>query len=264
MVKTKLMLALAVASLTAGQCLAWGKKGHDVTACIAEHHLTAKAKACVTAALDGRSMVYWANWLDDASNNIAGYEHTKSWHYKDVDEGKTPDTQTPAKDGDVVRAINEQAARLRTHSLSHEEEAMALKMIIHFVGDMHQPMHMGHVTDLGGNQWKVKYFGRETNLHSVWDTNLIDGVHNWSYSEWQQQIDLCSPAEVDSISAGTPDDWSHQTFKLATMVYESTPQGSNISYAYLVKMRPVIEQQLVTGGLRLAALLNSIYDPSGK
>lgn len=265
MIKTKLMLSLAVAALTVGQCNAWGKKGHDVTACIADHHLTAKTRACVAEALDGYSIVYWANWLDDASNNIKGYEYSKTWHYKDIDEGNTVETQTPAKDGDVVRAITEQVAKLRTHKLSHDEEALALKMIVHLVGDMHQPMHMGRTSDLGGNTLKVKCFGREVNLHSVWDTQLVDGIHDWSYSEWQDQLDRCSESKVAEISAGSPETWQSETAALAAKVYEATPAGYNVSYSYLTNWRTTVEQQLLKGGLRLAALLNSIYDsPSGK
>lgn len=260
MMKSRPALAVALAALTAVNCFGWGKKGHDVTAHIAECHLTAKTMQRVTAALDGKSMVYWANWLDDASNNIDGYKHTKTWHYKNVDEGQTYESMPLNEKGDVVRAINEQTARLRSGKLSHDEEALALKMIIHFVGDMHQPMHLGHLSDLGGNTTKVYYFGRETNLHSVWDNDLPEAVHKWSYTEWQQQIDRLTDDERSRIATGTPDDWARQTLELTRRVYAMTPAGTRISYAYLVDAREIVERQLEAGGLRLAWLLNSIYD----
>ena len=76
---------------------------------------------------------------------------------------------------------------------------------------MHCPMHLGRSTDLGGNKRPVRYFGRSTNLHSVWDTSLVESAHNWGYTEWRQQIDRVSQAEAEAIAAGTPAEWAAET-----------------------------------------------------
>lgn len=256
-----LLSALALLTVFAG--FAWGQKGHDVVAYIAETHLTPTTKAAVESALDGKSMVYYANWLDDASNTPQ-YSYSKTWHYKNIDAGIKYEDMPLNPKGDVVTAINEQINKLKSKKLSSEEEALALKMIIHLVGDIHQPMHMGHLSDLGGNKVYVKYFGRDRKLHGIWDTDLVESVHNWSYTEWQQQIDRLSEDAVKVLCGKTPDDWAKETFHYATMVYDQTPDGAKISYDYLRFARPIIEQQLLYGGIRLADVLNSIYDQEYK
>ena len=260
--KNRIFLS-ALALLTVFAGFAWGQKGHDVVAYIAENHLTPTTKAAVESALDGKSMVYYANWLDDASNTPQ-YSYSKTWHYKNIDAGIKYEDMTLNPKGDVVTAINEQIAKLKSKKLSSEEEALALKMIIHLVGDIHQPMHMGHLSDLGGNKVYVKYFGRDRKLHGIWDTDLVESVHNWSYTEWQQQIDRLSKEAVKVLCGKTPDDWAKETFHYATMVYDQTPDGTKVSYDYLRFARPIIEQQLLYGGSRLADVLNSIYDPEYK
>ncbi len=124
---------------------------------------------------------------------------------------------------------------------------------------MHCPMHAGHKCDRGGNNIQVKYFHSNTKLHSVWDSKLVESAHNWSYSEWQYQIDRATAEEAASIAAGCPNDWIEETVVLSRRIYEDTPAGASISYDYINKYTPVIEQQLLKGGIRLAALLEYIY-----
>ncbi len=120
-------------------------------------------------------------------------------------------------------------------------------------------MHAGRSTDLGGNRVPVIYFTRETNLHSIWDSSLVESAHSWSYSEWQWNIDRVSEEFAQQVQQGTPEEWFMQTVRIAKRIYEVTPEGTTISYDYVNAMTPVIEQQLLFGGLRLAALLNELY-----
>lgn len=256
--KLKFFLSFAL-TFIAINCFGWGQKGHDVVAYIAECHLTPTTKAAVEAALDGKSIVYWSNWLDNASHTPQ-YEYTKTWHYKNVNADETYENAYKNPKGDIVTALNEQISKLSGRNLSAEEESVALKMIIHLIGDIHQPMHMGHYTDLGGNKWIVKYFGREKNLHGIWDTDLVESAHKWSYTEWQQQIDRLGSEEQAKLQGQTPDTWARETIEYATWVYNNTPQGSKLSYDYIATAAPIIERQLVKGGIRLADVLNSIYD----
>ncbi len=238
----------------------WSQKGHDVVANIAQRHLTPATAAAVDSLLDGKSMVYWANWLDNASHT-PDYAYTKTWHYKNVDEGVRYEEAQANPSGDAVTAVKQQIELLSNPSTPGADPTLALKILIHVTGDMHQPMHMGHATDLGGNRVKVKYFGRDTNLHSVWDGSLVESAHKWSYTEWSDQIDRVSKEQEAAIVDGSIDDWAKQTLVLATQVYRSTPEGTNLSYDQVAAATPVIEQQLLNGGLRLAHLLNLIFDP---
>ena len=132
-------------------------------------------------------------------------------------------------------------------------------MLIHLVGDMHCPMHLGRLSDLGGNRRPVRFFNRETNLHSVWDTNLPEAAHNWSYTEWKEQIDRLTDEEKAGITAGEPADWAKETHETCKEIYASSPEGTKIEYDYIFKYTPVIEKQFLRGGHRLARLLNEIY-----
>ncbi|MDE6508451.1 MAG: S1/P1 nuclease [Alistipes sp.] len=254
----KRLLLLACSLLAAQSVAAWGQKGHDVTAYIAECHLTPKAAKKIDKALGGHSPVYYANWLDNASHTPE-YAYTKTWHYLNIDEGHTLETMPKNPDGDVLEAVTSLVDQLKGGNLAPEQETLALKMLIHLVGDMHCPMHTGRLSDRGGNQRPVTMFGKPTNLHSIFDTSVPEAAHRWSYTEWQQQLDRLSKDEVARIQSGTPRDWLLETSEICKEIYDFTPEGTKVSYDYVAKYAPVIEQQFLRGGLRLARLLNEIY-----
>jgi hypothetical protein len=132
-------------------------------------------------------------------------------------------------------------------------------MLVHLVGDMHCPMHAGYKSDRGGNGTQVKYFGKQKKLHSVWDSEIIESAHRWSYIEWQQQIDRLSPKQEHTLIYGTPNSWIEETVLLAADIYANSPANVNLSYDYVAMYAPVVELQLLKGGLRLAAILEDIY-----
>lgn len=241
----------------------WGQKGHDTVAFIAENHLTETTRAAVDSILDGKSPVYWANWLDNASHTPE-YAYTKTWHYKNVDADRTYDDMPANPAGDAVTAVKQQIEKLSDPATTKAEAALALKILIHVTGDMHQPMHMGHATDLGGNRVKLKYFNRDKNLHGIWDTDLLESAHRWSYTEWQQQLDRLNDVDEALTVQGSVDDWARETMEITRRCYDFFQPGINVSYNQIAYWAPTIEQQLLRGGLRLAHLLNTIYDPDYK
>lgn len=255
-----LMMALLVAGLFAvsvdGYC--WGQKGHDVTCAVAQRHLTRKAARKIDEILDGKTIVYWANWMDNASHTPE-YRYTSSWHYRNTDEGETFSGVPLNENGDVVRAVNEQIAALKSGKLDKEEQALSLKFLVHLMGDLHCPMHMGHRSDRGGNRWQVQFFNNGTNLHSIWDTGIIESAHKWTYSEWVEQIDTNPRAENRKMAEGTPESWGEETYGICRTIYASTPVGSKLSYDYVGEWTGTVEVQLLRGGLRLAAVLNDIF-----
>lgn len=256
----KHFLLSAIALSAALSASAWSQKGHDVTAYIAEQHLTERTRAAVDSILDGKSMVYWANWLDNASHTN-DYAYTKTWHYRNIDPMETYESMPRNEKGDVTTAIASQISLLRDSVLTPEQSALAMKILVHCMGDLHQPMHMGRLEDLGGNKVKLKFFNTDTNLHHIWDSNLVEAGHKWSYTEWQQQIDRATPEQIAEITAGDPETWGKETYNIARQVYIYFQPGAKVSYNHIARWTPVIEQQLLRGGLRLAAVLNSIYDP---
>lgn len=255
----KRLFIISIAMIIGLQAQAWGPKGHDTVAYIAEKHLSKKCRKNVLEVLDGHSLVYVANWLDNASHTEE-YAYTKTWHYVNVDANEGSYAQSvKAETGDAVTAINTIVANLKSGELSPEAEKAQLMMLIHLVGDMHCPMHAGYKSDRGGNNTQVKYFGKQRKLHSVWDSEIVESAHKWSYSEWQEQVDRASKREQKAIAYGTPNDWIEETVALARDIYANSTTGGNLSYDYVAHYAPVIEQQFLKGGIRLAKLLEEIY-----
>ena len=241
-------------------CFGWGQKGHDTVAYIAECRLTSATLSALDSILDNKSIVYYSNWLDNASHTPE-YAFTKTWHYKNVDADKTYENAPNEPKGNIILALNEYIEKLHSGKLSKEESALAIKIIVHLMGDIHQPMHMGRLSDLGGNKHKVIYFNRDNNLHSIWDSSLVESGHKWSYTEWQQQLDRnLTNEQIREYIIGNVSSWGKETYFVAKDVYDATPEYHKISYDYIAEWTPIIEQQLLKGGLRLADILNIIFD----
>ena len=239
--------------------LSWGQKGHDVTCAIAQRHLTRRAARQIDKIFEGKSLVYWANWMDNASHTPE-FAYTSTWHYKNIDAEESYDGAAVNENGDVVTAINAQIEALKSGRLDKEQTEIALRMLVHLVGDVHCPMHMGHKSDRGGNRWQIQYFNQGKNLHGIWDTDVIESAHKWTFTEWAEQIDVLDRKAARAITEGSVNDWGRETFAITTKIYDSTPVGSKLSYDYVSEWTPVAEQQLLKGGLRLASILNAIFE----
>ena len=255
----KRLIIFTLAMATIFNAMAWGPKGHDTVAYIAEKHLSKKTLKRVMEVLDGHSLVYVANWMDNASHTDE-YAYTKTWHYVNVDpeEGAYANSKKDVA-GDAVTAINALVDNLKSGELNAEQERVQLMMLIHIVGDIHCPMHAGHKSDRGGNGTQVKYFGKQKKLHSVWDSEIVESAHRWSYSEWQEQVDRATNKEVKAISQGRPNDWIEESVALSDRIYNDAATVKDMSYDYVAKYAPIIEQQFLKGGIRLAKLLEEIY-----
>lgn len=254
----KKLIIISLSVLCSINALSWGQKGHDIVAYIAEQHLSAKAKKEVTKVLDGHSLVYYSNWCDNVKYTDE-FRYTSTWHYLNINEDEDINTFKRNPKGDAESAITSIVNQLKADTLDAKAEGDAVRMLVHFVGDLHCPMHLGRETDRGGNNVKIKYFGQKTNLHSIWDSKLVESAHKWSYTEWQKQIDLKSKKEIKQIQSSLPIDWAKESHQIAKEVYDFIPEGTNVRYDHISKYAPVIENQLLKGGYRLAALLNEIY-----
>ncbi len=265
----RFILALVMfAMLPFANVYAWGKKGHDAIAEIAQRRLTSKAEKRVTDLLEGRSMVYFSNWMDVVRNDKE-YKYTSTWHYINIDKGQTLETIDRLESGDVLSGVEHVVAILKdgvangkSSKYSKEEQGIALRMLIHMVGDMHQPMHVGRKSDLGGNKVLVQFFNESTNLHSMWDSKIVEATHDWSYSEWADQLDrkgLVCDARAAEIAKGSYADWVNETYEHAKHVYRKTAPNARLSYSYVAEFAPVVEEVILHGGIRLAHILNELY-----
>lgn len=260
----KIPLLLSVIILIATQpSFGWGQKAHDVVAAIAEANLNKKAEKKISEILDGKSMVYYSKWMDDLRNSPeweSHYKVTETWHFANVDEGKTYDTMEPDPKGDVLVKTEMIIAELTIYKeLGDSVKREYLMMLIHMVGDMHCPMHAGRRTDRGGNSVTEYWFSQKTNLHAIWDTNMIESARTWSYTEWQENLDRTTKKEKEQIWAGTPRQWFDETVTAAAQIYATTPPNSNLSYQYMYNHNALLERQLLYAGYRLAHVLNTIF-----
>lgn len=243
---------------------AWGLTGHRVVAEIAENHLSGRAKREVKKLFGKEKMAYWANWPDFIKSDTTGvWKQASAWHYVDIDEPqkdfKSFEAELNKQTGaNLYSQIGVLSQKLKDKNLPLQERKTALIFLIHLMGDLVQPMHVGRTADLGGNKVEVSYFGGKTNLHSVWDGKLIDS-QKYDYTEYAQLLDIKTKDEVKEIQKGTLAEWLYDSHKIANKIYAQTPNGSRLAYDYQYKFNDTLERQLLYGGLRLAKVLNDIF-----
>jgi hypothetical protein len=258
---SKILLPIIFLTLTF-QLSAWGYKSHYIIAEIAERHLTPNTKAKVTEMLKGKKMVYWADWMDKVRSDST-YDFVRTWHFANVDSGKTYETMPKTPTGDVVTATYLALEKVASKTENDSIRRMYLKFLIHLVGDLHCPVHAGRATDRGGNRHIISWYGAENDLHTVWDSRVLEAARQWSYTEWADNLtDDVSPAQIAEMKQGTPTEWFRETVKTADYIYKVTPQGQNQSYRYVYNYTYILERQLKLAGYRLAFVLNSIFDQS--
>jgi hypothetical protein len=261
----KARISFAVTALAAllapSPALAWGKTGHRVVAAIADTQLSGLARAHVEQILGrGESLDEAGTWPDEMRSDPSPFwQKTASpWHYVTLN-GITYD-QAPAE-GDALEAISRFRATLKDPNASLADKQLALRFIVHLVADLHQPLHVGKCCDKGGNDVKVTWFGKPTNLHAVWDTALVD-EEQYSFTELTAKLERhMSPQDVIAWWDINPRDWISESAQIRDTVYPaaSGKKVPELGYDYVYRFTPVMERRLSQAGVRLAAYLNAIY-----
>ena len=258
----KLKLFLLIAALFFGnpameETVFWGQNGHRATGKIAENHLNKKAKKRIDKLLKGQSLAFVSTYADEIKSDSA-YRKYYSWHYVNMDLEESYADATKNPKGDLVTGINKCIEVLKDTNSSDEDKSFHLKMLVHFVGDLHQPMHIGQKEDKGGNAIQVEWFGKETNLHAVWDTKMIENW-NMSYLELADNAKEVSKKQIAAIEAGTLLEWVDEVHELTKKIYKSAAVGENLRYRYSYDHFDIVRDQLQIGGIRLAKILNDIF-----
>ena len=254
------LLLLALLSFNFGY--SWGTTGHRVIADIAENHLSAKAKRNLKKMIGDQKLAYWANWPDQIKADTTGvWKPTERWHYVNVNPQPNikqfSDSLKAQQGPNIYTQIKILSEQIKDKKTPAQDREIALRFLIHLVGDAAQPLHVGRYEDLGGNKIKINYFGLPTNLHALWDSKIVD-FEKYSYTEYTRVLDVKSKQEVKTIQLGTLEDWLYDSQKAANRIYANSVAESNYSYDYNYKFQPLIERQLLYGGLRLAKILNEI------
>jgi S1/P1 Nuclease len=242
--------------------IAWGTEGHRIVGQIAESYLTKRAQKEINNILGTETLAMGSNWADFVKSDST-FNYLYNWHFINLKGGLTEnelqaylekDTAT-----DAYTKINFLVLELKKKDLSRENKILYLRVLVHLVGDIHQPMHTGRPEDLGGNKIKVMWFNESKNLHQVWDDQLIL-FQQLSYTEYSAAINHTTEQERNEWQHDPVSKWVNQSYRLAEKIYGDIKEpdqklGYNYNYNYL----GILNQQLLKGGVRLAGLLNEIF-----
>ncbi len=280
-----LLTGVFIASF-APSALGWGANGHRTIALIAQRYFDDEVAAEISRLLEGRSLASVSDWADTIRSDER-WDCASPFHYATLPPGTHYLDEGVPPQGDVLGAIVYYEEMLSNRAARPEQRAVALKFLVHFVADVHQPLHVGLGCDRGGNDVQVEWYGEVANLHSVWDSKIYD---SWqlSYTEFADSIDIAEAAEINAVQNTTPVEWLVESQDLHEDVYRCSVSSDRcpclcgdcgdgysvfggctsrpcvlsvsgpirLSWEYRYRARPIVERQLLKAGLRLAAILN--------
>lgn len=255
--------SLAVATMV-GPAWGWGRLGHRVAGKIAEDRLTPTARAAVRDLLEpGESLADVSTWADEYRRD---HPETGPWHYINVPITEPKyDRKFEPKEGCVVVKVEDFRKILADPTVPKPERQKVLKFLVHFVQDMHQPVHVGHRDDRGGNDLQVQFFGEGSNLHRVWDSGLLERVDR-PEKEWVEILSKSiTPEQATDWSKGGPVNWADESLAIAKKAYldpvtqTALRKGAKLGQPYEDAYLPLAELRVKQAGVRLAWILNSIY-----
>ena len=242
-------------------CFPWGADGHKIAVYIAESYLTPEVREQIKNLLGDDSLTSVATWADEVKKEPA-YKDTRTMHYVNVKQGMEKfDLERDCSDNKcVVSAILKYKEVLLNKDASKKDKVDALKFLIHFVGDIHQPLHVGLAKDYGGNDIRVEFMQNFTNLHRLWDSGLIRQTHK----KWQEYAEeLKKSISQEKINEWKKDidpiKWANESYKLALSNAYAIPKNGQLGEEYYNQNIKVVDIQLSKAGIRLAEMLNQIF-----
>ncbi|MBN9663022.1 MAG: S1/P1 nuclease [Acidobacteria bacterium] len=252
------LICLGLMFLGAPSLFGWGRDGHRLIAQIASQQLNSKARAEVQKLLQGQSLESIASWADEVR---AQRRETSTWHFIDLplDIPRGDWKKYCPQTGCVLGQIPEMERRLKNTNLAQRDRAEALKFLVHLVSDMHQPLHVGEKHDRGGNDVKVVFAAKPSNLHSVWDSSILDLGEKRDAKLKDKLGRKPGYFERRRLAKGSVEDWAWQSRDVSRdVVYANLPSGqpAMLGDDYFNKALPSVELQLRRAGVRLARVLN--------
>ena len=244
------------------QSFAWGMLGHRIVGEIANTYLTAKASKEIKKILGNESIALASNWADFIKSDT-GFKYLNEWHFADFDKGLNAAQMQVAlqKDtaADAYTRLNFLINQLKNKNLAQNQKLMYLRLLIHIVGDIHQPFHVSANGDRGGNDLKVTWFGQSSNIHRVWDEQMIEG-QELSYTEYTKAINFTTAQQRNEWQKLALSNWFIESYNLSEKLHEDLKKtDQKLSYQYNFAHLYTLNDQLLKGGVRLAGLLNEIF-----
>jgi len=235
----------------------WGVTGHRTIGEIAEKHLSKKAQKQIADLLQGQGLAFVSTFGDEIKSDKK-YSKYYTWHFVNFPFDTKYENSKKDKNGDIVMGIEYCINILKDPNASQADKIFYLKFLVHLVGDLHQPLHVGRSEDKGGNDIKVLWHYKKSNLHRVWDSEMIE-FYNMSYTELSSNRKKLSNAQVESIAKGSVLDWTYESQALAKKIYKSAKQDEKLSYRYSYNHFDLVRSQLQKSGIRFAKILNDVF-----
>ncbi len=235
--------------------LAWGKQGHNLVAQLAMYQLSPETRAKVLQVLNGMTPDAASTWMDDVRRDTA-YKYTAPWHYINIEKDSSYHL---GPGGNVINALNNAYTELQHRdTLNPEREKFDLLVLFHLCGDLLQPLHVGYGVDKGGNDVQVNFDGKGTNLHSVWDSRIIEDQHI-GFADLQDTTKAPTKRSFRKLRKQKIDfvKWLKEGRSYLPEVYAF--EGHKLDESYMQKNKPLVEEQLQDGGKLLAACLEHLY-----
>jgi hypothetical protein len=252
MKKNFFSLIITLSLFTSNNCLAWGEKGHALVAEVALNYLDANTKKIVTQYLDGMSFQDAANWMDDIKSDKK-YDYMRKLHYINADRGQSI---IPNNEENIIGALTKTIDELRNYkSLSKEDVKIKICIIFHLIGDLHQPLHVGYSVDRGGNNFQINFYGKGTNLHSFYDSGIIE-YKQLTLSECLKAKKY-TKEEITEIEKINVVDWANQSRSYLKKIYNTG--NHKIDDTYINNNYPIIKEQIIKAGIRLSSILEDIF-----
>lgn len=251
--KISILFLLIVSQVIYSSEDVWGRVGHQVIGEIATQNLSPIAINQINKILNGQSLALVSTWADEMRSNPK-FKKYAPWHYVNMplDENYHESNKNPK--GDIIQAINKCIEVLKEKNSTQEMKSFHLKYLVHLIGDIHQPLHVGRFEDRGGNDIKLNFLGNNSNLHSVWDTRIIE-YFTVDYKSLANELMGKKKVQVSL----NPIDWTNESQQEVKKIYSKIIGVDTISLDYVNKNFPLIKNQLHKAGLTLANILNNIF-----
>jgi len=255
--RTFLLIALLLLSTP---ILAWGPIGHRAAAKVGEHFLSSEARFEVREILAQEDLARASTWADFMRSDPSEFWQRKAnpWHYVTVPVGQTYRPAGAPPQGDAYTALQMFSETLGDRQAEPAKRAQALRFIVHIIADLHQPLHVGNGTDRGGNDFALTYFGQASNLHRLWDSEMID---RWQLSYTELADWLLADIDAARFNAWNNADplvWIAESAQLRDRIY---PAERGLSWDYGFQWKATLEKRLAQAGVRTAAYLNALFAP---
>lgn len=234
---------------------AWGKKGHALVAEVAFNYLDSNTRKVLLDYLDGMTIQDAANWMDDIKKDKT-YDYLGKQHYINAERGQ----KIGSDDGEnIIGLLTKTIDELKNYkSLTKADVKMKLCILFHLIGDLHQPLHVGYGEDKGGNDYQINFYGRGTNLHSFYDSGIIE-YKNLTLPQCLN-AKVYTKEEVAQIGKIDVVEWANQSRSFLPVIYKTN--GAKINDSYVDSNAIIIQEQIQKAGIRLASVLKDVFEHS--